>query len=90
MIEETLSSFFEDFGVVARRADNSEFLVFFDESHSPMEVGAEGRSIVATCPTSEANFDHGDTLEIDGKSYSIVGVRPVDDGKITELDLRYE
>jgi sorbitol-specific phosphotransferase system component IIA len=88
-ISEDLNVFLVDFGIIATH-QSSDFLVIFDEFHSPMELGAEGRSIVATAQTSDTeNFHHGDTLTVNQQDYIIVGIRPIDDGKFTELDLKY-
>ncbi|MEG3437696.1 hypothetical protein V0288_11250 [Pannus brasiliensis CCIBt3594] len=72
--------------VFAKRSDGSEFLVLIDKSIRPV---AKGELMVVLCPTSEVNFNCNDTLEIYGKTYLIVGIRPKE-GKVTELDLRYE
>lgn len=88
-IVENLDVFFKDFGIVATFA-SSDFLVIFDEFHTQMDLGAEGRSIIATAKTSDTkNCNHGDTLTIEQRDYIIVGIRPIEDGKFTELDLKY-
>jgi hypothetical protein len=89
MIEENLDIFLDDFGVTST-AGNFSFRLIFDEEHSPMELGAEGRQIIATAKTTDiATFSHGDALIILGTSYRIIGIRPIMDGKFTELDLKY-
>jgi hypothetical protein len=90
MFNENLDAFLEDFGVIAVvNGGNNSFFVLFDEFHSRMDIGVEGRSLIATAKTENiANLNHGSMLIIANKSYEVVGIRPIDDGKFTELDLK--
>lgn len=90
MFNENLDAFLEDFGVIAVvNGGNSSFFVFFDEFHSRMDIGVEGRSLIATAKTKDiANLNHGSMLIIADQMYQVVGIRPIDDGKFTELDLK--
>lgn len=91
MIEENLDVFLSDFGVEISvvGATPFSFIGIFNESSSPMDLGAEGRAITVMVKTSDTlTLNHGSELEIGAKTYSIVGIRPINDGKFTELDLK--
>jgi hypothetical protein len=90
MILENLSAFLEDFGVDAEIDGFSPFLVLLDKFHSRMDIGIEGRSIIATAKSEDIEdiANHGTEITIEGKTYEIVGIRPLDDGQFTELDLK--
>jgi hypothetical protein len=86
---ENLDAFLQDFGVTAIDNDSNSFLVLFDQFHSRMDIGMEGRSLIATAKSEDViNLNHGSELEIEDNTYKIVGIRPLDDGKFTELDLK--
>ena len=85
---ENLDAFLGDFGVIAV-SGNDSFSVLFDQFHSPMDIGVEGRSLIATAKTEDiANLNHGSMLTIADEIYEVVGIRPFDDGKFTQLDLK--
>jgi hypothetical protein len=86
---ENFDAFLQDFGVTAIDNDSNSFLVLFDQFHSRMDIGMEGRSLIATAKSKDViNLNHGSELEIEDNTYKIVGIRPLDDGKFTELDLK--
>jgi hypothetical protein len=86
---ENFDAFLQDFGVTAIDNDSNSFLVLFDQFHSRMDIGMEGRSLIATAKSEDViNLNHGSELEIEDNTYKIVGIRPLDDGKFTELDLK--
>ena len=86
---ENLDAFLQDFGVTAIDNNSNSFLVLFDQFHSRMDIGMEGRSLIATAKSEDViNLNHGSELEIEDNTYKIVGIRPLDDGKFTELDLK--
>lgn len=85
---ENLDAFLQDFGVAAINGSNS-FLILFDQFHSRMDINIEGRCLIATAKSKDViNLNHGSELEIEDKTYEVVGIRPLDDGKFTELDLK--
>lgn len=90
MIGENLDAFLEDFGVIAEIDGFSPFIVLLDKFHSRMDIGIEGRSIIATAKTEDIEniVNHGTILTIENTAYEIVGIRPLDDGNFTELDLK--
>ena len=91
MFNENLAAFLEDFGVIAvvNGGNSSSFFVLFDEFHSRMDIGVEGRSLIATAKSEDiANLNHGSMLIIADEMYEVVGIRPIDDGRFTELDLK--
>lgn len=89
MLVENLDAFLQDFGVTAIDNDSNSFLVLFDQFHSQMDIGIEGRSLIATAKSEDvSNLHHGSELVIKDKIYEIVGIRPLDDGKFTQLDLK--
>ena len=54
MFNENLDAFLEDFGVIAVvNGGNSSFFVLFDEFHSRMDIGVEGRSLIATAKSED-------------------------------------
>lgn len=63
--------------------------VIFDEDYTPMDlVGAEGRSLTATCKSSDVRgASHRSLLQIGSKNYKVESVQPVMDG-FTELVLK--
>jgi|688.fasta_scaffold254211_4 hypothetical protein len=88
---ENFDAFLQDFGVTAIDNNSNSFLVLFDQFHSRMDIGMEGRSLIATAKSEDVinlNLNHGSELEIEDNTYKIVGIRPLDDGKFTELDLK--
>lgn len=87
---ENLDAFLEDFGVIAEiNGGNNSFFVLFDQFHSRMDIGIEGRSLIATAKTEDVvNLNHGTMIVIQNNKYEVVGIRPIDDGKFTELDLK--
>lgn len=94
-MQENLDLFLTDFGVVGtltarlRSPSVAEVRVLFDEEYTPIEFGAEGHSITATTRTDFVqNVHHGDTLAINGKTYKIIGIHPIMDGRFTELVLK--
>jgi hypothetical protein len=88
MLNENLDIFLDDFARVAT-LDGVETRVIFDSNYLEMGFGAEGRSITALGKSSRlSNARHGDPITIDGKTYTIVGVRPQGDGAFTELELK--
>ena len=85
---ENLDAFLNDFGVIAV-SGNDSFSVLFDQFHSPMDIGVEGRSLIATAKTQDViNLNHQSELMIEDKVYEVVGIRLLDDGKFTQLDLK--
>lgn len=62
--------------------------VLFDEEYIGMElVGAEGRSLTATCKSTDAQgANHRSQLQIGNKTYKVESVRPADG--FTELLLK--
>lgn len=92
MIGENLDDFLGDFAVAATLTTTSgstNLNVIFDENYMPLEIGAEGREITAYCKASDVlGVVHSDTLTVDAIAYRIAQVRPLDDGKFTELLLK--
>lgn len=89
MLQENLDLFLTDFVVEATLNGTTPLRVFFDEEYSPIEFGATGHSITATTKTDSVQTVHsGDTLIINGKTYKILEIHPIMDGKFTELVLK--
>lgn len=95
MLEENLNSFFVDFADDAVLWKFSPPLgkqliaVIFDEEFVEMALGAEGRRITATCIGDMVEtIRHKDVLQVKGKTYEVEGTHPIDDGAITQLNLR--
>lgn len=89
MIDEDLDVFFNEFAVTATLEDATEIKIIFDKRSDPMALGAEGREIIATCKSEDvANVTHNTTINIEGKTYTIIGINPEMDGKITKLILK--
>lgn len=63
--------------------------VIFDEDYTPMDlVGAEGRSLTATCKSSDVRgANHRSLLQIGSLTYKVEGIHPTMDG-FTELILK--
>lgn len=60
-----------------------------DREFLAIGVGAEGRSLVFCCKSSDVlNVHHGDQLTIQNVAYTIVGIEPQGDGAITDLVLK--
>ena len=87
MLNEDINIFFDEFAVVAT-LPSGEAKCLFDEEYLNVDFAAEGRSITALFITSTiAQLNHYDLITINGQDYQVVGIRPVDDGKITEIVL---
>jgi hypothetical protein len=60
----------------------------FDYVYERSGMRAEARNLMALCKTSEiADVHHRDTILIENKTYTIVGVNPTQDGAVTILTL---
>lgn len=92
MINEDLNIFLTDFAlpaVLTVGTTSKSIPILFDEEYVGMELGAEGRSLTATCKSSDVlGANHRSQLQIAGKVYRIEGVRPIMDGQFTELVLK--
>lgn len=92
MLSENLDIFLSDFGQPATLisgATSKSLLVIFDEEYLGMGLGAEGRSITATCKTADAlHVNHRSLLQVAGKTYKVQSVHPIMDGHFTELLLK--
>jgi hypothetical protein len=87
MIKENLSIFFRDTGISAK-SGNKVFPVIFDYAADELALGAEGRRIEARCTTADAiALARGDPIQIEGKTYKINQILPVEDGKFSDLIL---
>lgn len=89
MLTENLDLFLSDFGVNATLNGVTTLRVLFEREYSPIEFGAEGHSITATTRTDAVSgVHHGDSLLIEGHTYKVIGIHPIQDGKFTELVLK--
>lgn len=88
MLVENLGLFLADFGVEAT-IPSGIVKVLFDQDYAPMDLGAEGRSLVACGLSSQLQgLRHGSTITINAKSYRVVSVQPTGDGAFTDLILK--
>lgn len=88
MLVENLELFLADFGIEAT-IPTGKVTILFDQDYAPLELGAEGRSLVACGRTSQLqNLRHGSTIIINAKTYRIVSVQPTGDGAFTDLILK--
>lgn len=97
MKNENLDVFFSDFAIVAE-LDSSESVLdeikgILDIEYVPMfdndGQATEGKQITFAIQSTEAtDIHHGDGLEIEERTYEIVGIQPFDDGKLTDLILK--
>lgn len=88
MIED-LDVFFNEFATTATLEDATEIEIIFDRSSDPMALGTEGRELMATCKSEDVtNVNHGSQIIIEFVNYTIIGINPEMDGKITELILK--
>lgn len=95
MSEEDLSVFFEnaDFTSIAlvdSSSDITELIGYFDEEFVPMLTdNAEGRRITFSVRSDLiTEIRHGDELEINSRTFEIVGIEPIGDGLVTDLVLK--
>ena len=87
MLNEDINVFFDEFAITAT-LPSGDTPCIFDEEYLNADFAAEGRSITALFPTSAiAQLNHYDPIAINGQNYEVVGIRPVDDGNITEIIL---
>ena len=82
--------FFDDFSSVIGTLNGIKtFRIIFDSRFSAIPLNlykAEGLEITATCQSSDViGVKHSDQLVIDGITFTVVGVHPIHDGKITRL-----
>jgi hypothetical protein len=88
MINEDLDPLFTDFAINATIA-GQVYPAIFDEFHDDLTLNASGRSLVLTVKTSDAvSFDRSSSVSFNNRTFEIVNIRPVGDGKITEIDLK--
>ena len=102
MKNENLDVFFCEFAITAEldseESELTEIKGIFDEEYTLMfanNIGdqnlqtSEGKQITFAVASAEAtDIHHGDELEIEGRTYEIVGIQPFDDGKLTDLILK--
>lgn len=93
MFDEDLDIFLGDFSVAAQLligSDLKSISVLFDEEYADMSlVGAEGRSLTATCKSSDVQgASHRSLLQIGSRTYKVEGIHPIMDGAFTELMLK--
>lgn len=82
---EDLSIFFTDFAV-SLTWNGKTISCLFGEKSDPLAFQAGGRDISAVVRSSEAiAMSQGDTLTIEGKSYAIAEIQPIQDGQTTKL-----
>jgi len=87
-LTENLDAFLDEFAVTFTVGGNS-FKGIFEVENSPIGFGAEGRRITLTAKTADTNdINHGTPLVIGAKTYTVIGLEPIDDGKFTDLVLK--
>lgn len=87
-LTENLDAFLDEFAVTFTVASNS-FKGIFEVDNSPFGFGIEGRRITLTAKTTDTNgINHGTALVVGAKTYTVIGLEPIDDGKFTELVLK--
>lgn len=85
---ENLNLFFTDFAIDVT-IDDQSYRGIFEEFDDDLSVNASGRAIILTMKTSDtANIDRSSSVSVKGSDYEIVNIRPIDDGQITEIDLK--
>lgn len=91
MLSEDLDVFLLDFSqqaILTIGSTSKSISIIFDEEYTGMELGAEGRTITATCKTEDIDgINHRSLLILSGKTYKIVAVQPIMDGQFTQLIL---
>lgn len=84
---EDLDVFFADFALPLTW-DGADYPCLFSNTYDSLSFQAGGRSIKAIAKFSDLGaITQGETVTIDGKSYTIAEVRPKQDGAIVELEL---
>lgn len=84
---EDLDVFFADFSVPLTW-DGADYPCLFSNKYDSLSFQAGGREIKAVVKSENfADLKQGETVTIEGKDYSVANLRPVQDGKITELIL---
>jgi hypothetical protein len=84
---EDLSVFFTDFGQDLTWGSVT-FPCLFDRKHDPLAFGAGGRAITAIAKTTDLeNITPGEVVKINGESFTVAEVQPVQDGQLTKLIL---
>ena len=87
-LTEDLDAFLDEFAVTFTVAGNS-FKGIFEVENSPIGFGTEGRRITLTAKTTDTNgINHGTALVVGAKTYTVIGLEPIDDGKFTDLVLK--
>ena len=87
-LTENLDAFLDEFAVTFTVAGNS-FKGIFELENSPIGFGVEGRRITLTVKTTDTNsINHGTSLAVGAKTYTVIGFEPIDDGKFTDLVLK--
>lgn len=97
MKNENLDIFFKEFAIIAELTSEDSPLLeiegILDREYVPMFDNAgqasEGKQITFAVETAKTEgIRHGDELEIEERTYEIVGIQPFDDGKLTDLILK--
>ncbi len=87
--ENDLAAFFGDFGEAAILKDGTEIIAIFDAAfsmNSPMGMNIENSKPTATVKSSDIPaLAHGDTMEIRGTIYMVVGIEPDGTGVTTVI-----
>ena len=93
MFEENLDVFTKGEFASLAVIDGIEVWGIFDEESAQTfgldQFNSEGRVISFQTQTSEiAEVEHGSEVELNGKTYEVNEIRPIDDGKLTDLILK--
>jgi hypothetical protein len=84
---EDLSVFFNDFGQPLTWGDKS-FPCLFSRKHDPLAFDAGGRSITAIADkTNLAGITQGEVIAVNGESFSVAEIQPIQDGQMVKLIL---
>ncbi len=92
MFEEDLDIFtMGDFGQPAL-IDGVEVWGIFDENYEPMfdsGIPTEGKNICFKVQSDQINHVvHGSNVELKGRNFEVINIKPIDDGKLTDLILK--
>ncbi len=92
MFEEDLDIFtLGDFGQPAL-IDGVEVWGIFDENYEPIfdsGIPTEGRNICFKVQTAQINrVNHGSNVTLNNRTFEVVNIKPIDDGKLTDLILK--
>ena len=89
MFAESTAAFFADFGVPAIFGDSTAIVLLDQPEANILDDRVQTTQYQITFRTADLpGLKHGSWIQVDGKQFSVINVRPVDDGVFSVAPLK--